>query len=136
MAKKLSFLFLAVIVGFFVACCNDEEALDKNSMKGEWAFTSATDGVTYGDVRITNVGAPGTATYENIWLMRNPWGTSQTIFKITVENDNLKNMIFSITVYYWAITMELIECSDEIGGTMKLKNWTDDITYTYERIGN
>ena len=116
---------------------DDTEIIDKNTMKGEWAFFSATDGVTYGNIIITNIGTADTATYENIWPDANPWDGLREIFAVIVENDDLKNIIFDIPLYSnQEKTIELLECSSAIGGTMKLKNWTDSITYTYERSGN
>ncbi len=104
MEKKLLFFFLAVIISFFVACSqpeneNDEETYDKNTMKGEWEFTSATGGVTYGNITITNIGTASTATYENTWPQINPWDGLRETFAVIVENDDLKNIIFDIPLY-------------------------------------
>ena len=140
MEKKLILFFSTVIILFFVACPQPEyeDDYDKNTMKGEWEFISATDGVSYGNITITNIGTASTATYyENIWPHINIWDGLRETFAVIVENDDLKNIIFDIPLYVnQEKTIELLECSSAIGGTMKFKNWTDSITYTYERYGN
>jgi hypothetical protein len=143
---KLLGWLLAAFLMLLQTSCAQLDSFDKNTMKGSWQFVSATDGKSYGDMKIISIGSNEYSPYENSWLHPNPWYIvvgydvvmdAGEAFAVKTQDDDLMNIEINPSPLYIGLvkTIELIECSSSIGGTMEFKNVTDDITYSYRRTG-